>query len=65
MATIGTDGRPHIVPVWGVLADDDLYLEVGAPSTAKVRHLQRDPRVAVHVDDADDVVIVERRARFE
>jgi nitroimidazol reductase NimA-like FMN-containing flavoprotein (pyridoxamine 5'-phosphate oxidase superfamily) len=62
LATIGTGGRPHIVPVWGVFVDDDVYLEVGAPSTAKVRHLRRDPRVAVHLDDSADVVIVEGRA---
>jgi hypothetical protein len=47
-----------------VFVDDDVYLEVGAPATAKVRHLRRDPRVAVHLDDADDVIIVEGSARF-
>src|SRR6187551_1688349 len=64
LATTGSDGRPHVVPVWGALVDDDLYLEVGASSTAKVRHLHRDPRVAVHLDDADDVVIVHAVAHF-
>ena len=64
MATTARDGRPHVVPVWGVTADDDLYLEVGAASTAKVRHLRRDPRVAVHLDDADDVVVIEGTVRF-
>jgi hypothetical protein len=64
LATTGPDGRPHVVPVWGVLVDDDLYLEVGAASTAKVQHLRRDPRVAVHLDDAQDVVLLEGAARF-
>jgi hypothetical protein len=64
LATTGTDGRPHVVPVWGVFADDDVYLEVGASSTAKVRHLHRDPGVVVHLDDADDVVIVHGAAHF-
>ena len=64
LATTGSDGRPHVVPVWGVLVDDDLCLEVGGSSTAKVRHLHRDPRVAVHLDDADDVVIVHAVAHF-
>ena len=64
LATTGSDGRPHVVPVWGAIVDDDLYLEVGARSTAKVRNLQHEPRVAVHLDDADDVVIVHGTARF-
>ena len=30
LATTGPDRAPHVVPVWGVLVDDDLYLETGA-----------------------------------
>lgn len=58
LATVTPDGRPHVVPVWGVLVDDDLYLETRAPETAKLRNLARERRVQVHLDDVDDVVIV-------
>jgi nitroimidazol reductase NimA-like FMN-containing flavoprotein (pyridoxamine 5'-phosphate oxidase superfamily) len=63
LATVTPDGRPHVVPIWGVMVDDDLYLEVGAPETAKVRNLARNPAVAVHLDGADDAVIVLGTAR--
>ena len=38
-----------MVPVWGVLVDDDLYLETGAANTKKVRNLAANPAVAVHL----------------
>jgi PPOX class probable F420-dependent enzyme len=50
LATTRSDGRPHAVPVCFVLDDDDvLFLTNG--TTAKGRDLQRDPRVALLVDD--------------
>jgi nitroimidazol reductase NimA-like FMN-containing flavoprotein (pyridoxamine 5'-phosphate oxidase superfamily) len=64
LGTVTPDGRPHVVPVWGVLVDDDLYLETGAPETAKMRNLARERRVHVHLDDVDDVVIVTGEAVF-
>ena len=58
LGTVTPDGRPHVVPVWGVMVDHDLYLETGAPETAKMRNLAHERRVQVHLDDVDDVVIV-------
>jgi PPOX class probable F420-dependent enzyme len=50
LATVGRDGRPHVVPVWFVLDDEHLVITTMSGS-AKARHLARDPRVAVSVDD--------------
>jgi PPOX class probable F420-dependent enzyme len=50
LATTRDDGRPHAVPVCFVLDDDDV-LFVTNDGTAKGRHLQRDPRVTLVVDD--------------
>jgi hypothetical protein len=61
LATTRPDGSPHVVPVWGVVVDGDLYLETGAPSTAKVRHLERNPAVAVHLDGINDALILHGR----
>jgi hypothetical protein len=58
LATTGPDGGPHVVPVWGVLVDDDLYLETGAPNTKKVRNLAGNPAVAVHLDGVNQALIV-------
>ena len=58
LATTGPDRAPHVVPVWGVIVGDDLYLETGAPSTKKARNLAAEPSVAVHLDGVNDALIV-------
>jgi nitroimidazol reductase NimA-like FMN-containing flavoprotein (pyridoxamine 5'-phosphate oxidase superfamily) len=58
LATVTPNGRPHVVPIWGVLVEQELYLETGAPDTAKNRNLGANEEVVVHLDDADDLVIV-------
>jgi PPOX class probable F420-dependent enzyme len=50
LATVGPDGHPHVVPVWFVLDGEHLVVTTMSGS-AKARHLARDPRVAVSVDD--------------
>jgi hypothetical protein len=62
LATIGPGRTPHVVPVWGVIVDDELYLETGAANTAKVRHLAVEPAVAVHLDGINDALILHGRA---
>ena len=62
LATSGPDGAPHVVPVWGAMVDDDLYLETGAATTAKARNLERNAAVAIHLDGVNDALIVHGRA---
>jgi PPOX class probable F420-dependent enzyme len=50
ISTVANDGYPHVVPVWFVLDGEDLVI-TSIRSTAKARHLARDPRIAVCVDD--------------
>jgi nitroimidazol reductase NimA-like FMN-containing flavoprotein (pyridoxamine 5'-phosphate oxidase superfamily) len=58
VVTVTPRNRPHAVPIWGVYVDDELYLEVGAPETAKNRNIASNPAISVHLDGANDVVIV-------
>lgn len=60
LATVDEDGAPHTVPVWGAVVDDALHLYTSRTS-AKARHLARNPRVALHLENAEDVVIVDGR----
>jgi pyridoxine/pyridoxamine 5'-phosphate oxidase len=62
LATVGRHTRPHVVPVWGVIVEDELYLEIGSTSTAKARNLEANPEIQVHLDGTGDVVIVRGRA---
>jgi PPOX class probable F420-dependent enzyme len=50
LAVARADGRPHVVPIWFVLDGDDVIFNTGA-GTVKGTALQRDPRVALCVDD--------------
>lgn len=62
VASVGPQNRVHAMPIWGVLIDDDLYLETD-PRTRKARNIAVNPSVAVHLEDGDQVVIVEGLAR--
>ena len=48
VATTRADGRPHLSPV---------------PESLKARCLRRDPRVVIHLESGDEVVILEGVAR--
>lgn len=58
IATTRPDGRPHAVPVWGVFVEGTLYFGGGA-HTRWSRNLDQNPGVVVHLENAEDVVIVE------
>jgi Pyridoxamine 5'-phosphate oxidase len=54
IATIG----PHASPVWGLWRRGGLLFSCGAQSR-KARDLARDPRLVVHLESGDEVVILE------
>lgn len=60
LATTGSDGAPHLVPIWGAWVDDRWYVE-GGP-TRWQRNLRENPKLAIHVEFGDEVVIVEGSA---
>ena len=51
VATVGRDGRPHAVPVWFTVHDGQIVFSTTSGSV-KAKHLSRDRRVAVCVDEA-------------
>ncbi len=60
LSTVDASGAPHAVPVWGVVAAGAVHLYTSRGS-AKARHVAADPRVALHLESAEDVVIVDGR----
>jgi hypothetical protein len=58
VATCGADGRPHVMPVWGLWFEGALIFGTGR-SSRKGRHLAVRPNVVVHLESGDDVVIIE------
>lgn len=49
LATIGADGRPHLVAMWYAVVDGDIWFETKARSQKAV-NLRRDPRVTVSIE---------------
>ena len=58
IGTARKDGRPHAAPVWGLWIEDAVLFST-SPRSRKGRNLARDPRVVVHLESGDEVVIVE------
>jgi len=61
ISTTRRDGRPHVVPVWGLWIDDAFYFE-GEPNAGWVRNIGMNPYMALHLEDGEKVVIVEGKA---
>ncbi|HVE46734.1 MAG TPA: pyridoxamine 5'-phosphate oxidase family protein [Acidimicrobiales bacterium] len=58
MATTRPDGRPHVVPRWGVWVDGRFWYD-GAPTTVHVRNLASNSSCTLHLEDGQKAVIVE------
>ncbi|MDQ3570679.1 MAG: pyridoxamine 5'-phosphate oxidase family protein [Actinomycetota bacterium] len=58
LATTRPDGRPHVVPRWGVWVDGRFWYD-GAPTTVHVRNLAQRSACTLHLEDGWKAVIVE------
>jgi len=58
VATTRPDGRPHVMPVWGLWLDDAFYFSTGRQSR-KAQNLVANPHCVISTDRADEAVILE------
>lgn len=58
LASVRPDGRPHLVPRWGVWMDDRFWYD-GSPATRHARNVARNPHVTLSLEDGREAVIVE------
>ncbi|MCI0440370.1 MAG: pyridoxamine 5'-phosphate oxidase family protein [Chloroflexi bacterium] len=58
IATTRPDGRPHVMPVWGVWLDGTLYFGTMRGSR-KGRNLAANPEIVAHLESGDEAVIIE------
>ena len=56
------DGRPHVIPRWGVYLDGKFYYD-GSPETRHARNLEVNPNVSLHLESGNDVVIMDGTAQ--
>lgn len=61
VASTRPDGRPHVMPVWGVWMDGIVFFGTDRGSR-KGRNIAANPSVTVHLESGDDVVILEGHA---
>jgi PPOX class probable F420-dependent enzyme len=60
LTTVGSDGTPRPAPVW-FLWDAGTILVYSKPSSLKLKHLERNPRVALNLDGdgrGGDIVVI-------
>jgi hypothetical protein len=62
LATTRPDGRPHVVPRWGVWVDGRFWYD-GAPTTVHVRNLARNLACTLHLEDGWQAVILDGTSR--
>ena len=60
IGTASSRGTPAATPVWGAWVDGKLYFD-GAPTTRRGKNISANPRVVVHLESGDEVVILEGR----
>lgn len=58
IVTAGADGTPNAAPVWGVWADGAVHFST-SPQSRKGLDLARDPRIVIHLESGDEVVILQ------
>jgi nitroimidazol reductase NimA-like FMN-containing flavoprotein (pyridoxamine 5'-phosphate oxidase superfamily) len=58
LTTVWPDGRPHVMPVWGMWHEDSFWFSSSKPSR-KARNLSADPRCMVATEDAANPVVIE------
>jgi Pyridoxamine 5'-phosphate oxidase len=61
VGSVRPDGRPHVVPRWGVWLDGRFYYD-GAPSTRHTRNVERNPAVSLNLESGTRAVIAEGRS---
>jgi PPOX class probable F420-dependent enzyme len=65
LTTVGADGTPQPNPVW-FLWEGDTLLIYSLPDAARLTHIARNPRVALHFDgngQGGDIVVLAGEAR--
>ncbi len=58
LCTVRADGRPHVVPRWGVFLDNRFWYD-GSPETRHAKNLTTNSNVALHLESGEKAIIME------
>jgi len=68
LGTINKEGRPHVIPIWYTLDEQDNIVFNTGGESVKAKNIKRDNRVRLYVDDQTppfSFVIVDGTAQIE
>ena len=63
VATIRPDGRPHVMPVWGIWLENALWFS-SSRGSRKARNLAANPNCTITTDNAAEPVVIEGTAEL-
>jgi Pyridoxamine 5'-phosphate oxidase len=58
LCSVRSDGRPHVVPRWGVFIDNKFYYD-GSSETRHAQNIEKNPNVALHLESGEKAIIME------
>lgn len=58
LASVRPNGKPHVVPRWGVFIDNKFYYD-GSPETRHARNILGNPNVTLHLESGEKAIILE------
>ena len=58
LATVRSDGRPHVAPVWFVYVEDRIWIGTGLTSV-RVRNLRSNPAASACLEQGDEPLVAE------
>ena len=61
LASVRPDGRPHVVPRWGVWLDGRFFYD-GSPATRHVQNVEANPAMTLNLESGTRTVILEGRS---
>lgn len=57
LCSVSPDGKPHVVPRWGVFLDGRIYYD-GSPETRHGLNIKSNPSISVHLENGTQPVIL-------
>ena len=63
LASVRSNGKPHVVPRWGVFIDNKFYYD-GSPETRHARNILGNPNVTLHLESGEKAIILEGTSRL-
>lgn len=58
LCSVRPDGRPHVIPRWGVFVDGKIYYD-GSPETRHNRNIEINPHISVHLESGTEAIMLE------